>query len=157
MFYIFLKRQGNLKLIQVKVNFLGLFSISYEFFKNILRVFPNDEWTPFWMVGVISKNNQMRVLMWSNKDLNTLKRRFLIWSNKDPKIEVTHAQIQILNALCLKSIWVQKKLAIKNSNIVVAKWVWYKLYYFQKCQNFEKVWTRYSEIFGGKKSKRKLM
>jgi hypothetical protein len=106
------------------------------------------------MVGVISQNNQMRVLMWSNKDLDTLKRRFLIWSNKDPKFEVTHAQIEILNALCLKSIWVEKKLAIKNLNIVVPKWVWYKLYYFQKCQNFEKVWTRYSEIFGGIKSKR---
>jgi hypothetical protein len=104
-------------------------------------------------VGVISQNDQMRVLMWPNKYLSTLKRRFLIWSNKDPKIEVTHAQIEILNALCLKSIWVEKNLAIKKLNIVVLKWVWYKLYYFQKCQKFEKVWTRYSEICGGKKAK----
>ncbi len=36
--HFFLKRQGNLKLTQVKVKFLDLFSISYEFLKNILRV-----------------------------------------------------------------------------------------------------------------------
>jgi hypothetical protein len=78
----------------------------------------------------------MRVLMWSNKDLNTLNRRFLIWSNKDPKIEVTHAQIEILNALCLKSIWVQKKLAIKNSNIVVNQMGLVQIILFSKMSKF---------------------
>jgi hypothetical protein len=42
------------------------------------------------MMSVILENIQMRVLMWSNKDPNTLKREFLIWSNRDdPTISTT--------------------------------------------------------------------
>jgi hypothetical protein len=57
------------------------------------------------MVSVILENIQMRVLMWSNKDPNTLKREFLIWSNRDPTINNTCTELEILHKLDLKSIW----------------------------------------------------
>jgi dTDP-4-dehydrorhamnose 3,5-epimerase-like enzyme len=49
------------------------------------------------------------VLMWFNKDLNTLKKGFLIWSNKDIKIKATFVQIKILRELDLNNIWVEGK------------------------------------------------
>jgi DNA replication protein DnaD len=59
------------------------------------------------MVGVIPQNLQMQVLMWFNKDFNTLKEGFIIWSNKDIKIKATFVQIKILKELDLNNIWVE--------------------------------------------------
>jgi hypothetical protein len=46
------------------------------------------------MVGVILQNLQIKVIMWFNKDFNTLKKGFLIWSNEDIKIKATFVQIK---------------------------------------------------------------
>jgi hypothetical protein len=54
-------------------------------------------------MSVIPQNLQMKILMWSNKNPNILKRDFLIWSNMDPKIKATCAQIEMLNELIWKA------------------------------------------------------
>jgi hypothetical protein len=63
------------------------------------------------MVCVILENIQMRVLMWSNKDPNTLKR-ILIWSNRDPTISTTRTELEILHKLDLNSIWGGEKASL---------------------------------------------
>lgn len=73
------------------------------------------------IVSVISQNFEMRILVWSNKDSNNIKREFLIRSNKDPKIKVRCAQIEILNELDLKRIWGVEKPTFKKMNCTYFK------------------------------------
>jgi hypothetical protein len=64
------------------------------------------------MVRIILENIQMKVLMWSNKDPNTLKREFLIWSKRDLTFIATCSELEILLELDLKSIWGGEKASL---------------------------------------------